>query len=150
MSDFRRTLAWNANSGGKEDARITRLADRMRAAAENPRLGAPEIFDVNAYPSANLVASYFDNPAPEAHAQSNYEQECLRSDILMAEAACCFEILHFCLEQPVRVPKSCRQRLYAIKNEPLTDSDAERGADPEPAAADRRPAERPGDAQSRL
>lgn len=150
MSDFRRALAWNANSGGKEEARVTRLAERIRAAAENPQLGAPEIFDVNAYPSANLVAAYFDDPAPDARAQSGYEQQCLRSDTLMAEAACCFEILHFCLEQPVRVPKSCRQRLYAIKNEPLTDSDADRGAVCEPAAADRRKAERPGGAPSRL
>lgn len=156
MSDFRRALAWNANSGGKEDAQIARLAERIRAAAENPQIGAPEIFDVNAYPSANLVAAYFDDPAPDARAQSNYEQQCLRSEVLMAEAACCFDILHFCLEQPVRVPKSCRQRLYAIKNEPLSDSDAQsgaqtsRGTDTGRGTPEYRRAEQPSDAPARL
>lgn len=123
MTAFRTALKLDPRSTDRQktDPRLLRLAERLRRAAANPDLPAPEVFDPNVYPSANLVAAYFDAPSPGSGQERRYEEACLKSspeaDSLLAELFCCSEILSIWQEKPVRAPKSCRQRLYAIPDD---------------------------------
>ncbi len=124
MSLLRGALAYCSSQTPppESDPQVLALADRLRLAARNSDLSAPEVFDTSSYPGVNLVASYFDNPEPLSRQELLYEERCQRSDVLLAEAFCCFDILHVWLERSVRVPKSCRQRLYAIRDDAREES----------------------------
>jgi len=148
MTLFRTALTYNlqrADSSGTDpqmnDPRVRSLAERFRKAARRADLAAPEVFDPNAYPNPNQVAAYFDNPNPSSPAERRFEESCQKSDSLMAEAFCCSEILRNWQEKPVRAPRSCRMRLYAIDDNP---------SEPEPLEpdADLIPIRRPADGYS--
>ena len=103
-------------SGSARSANGLRRA--VADAVQNPYLPAPEVFDADAFPDPTDVADYFDHPAENGRAARLYEDACLKSDILLAEAACCDEILNVRLQQPIRAAKNCRVRLYAIASPP--------------------------------
>lgn len=115
------TLDLRSADRQRTDPRLLRLAERIRQAAARTDLCAPEVFDPNVYPNANLVAAYFDAPDPANRAIKRYEDACTQTspeaDSMLAELFCCHEILHIWQEQPVRAPKSCRIRLYNIEDD---------------------------------
>lgn len=123
--EFLKSLAGHFD--GKKE--IVPLLERIAAVRSDPTLAAPEVFDFESFPGTNLVADFFDNPSSESRSQGLYENACLDSDLLLAEAACCAEILDVRQENSIRAPKSCRQRLYAIaedSDEPVRPAESAR------------------------
>lgn len=86
---------------------------RLRAAADDPTLGAPEIFAEESFPDANVVAEYLDGQAAPELARA-YEDACWDSPEMLAEIGCCCDILNNDSLKAVVVPKNCRRRLYYI------------------------------------
>lgn len=123
MTTLQTALTLDLRSADRQrtDPRLLRLAERIRRASAQADLCAPEVFDPNVYPNANLVAAYFDAPDRGNRAFQRYENACTQTspeaDSLLAELFCCHEILHIWQEQPVRAPKSCRVRLYNIEDD---------------------------------
>jgi len=86
---------------------------RLRAAADDPTLGAPEIFAEESFPDANVVAEYLDGQAAPELARA-YEDACWDSPEMLAEIGCCCDILNNDSLNAVVAPKNCRRRLYYI------------------------------------
>lgn len=86
---------------------------RLRAAADDPTLGAPEIFAEESFPDANVVAEYLDGQA-EAELARAYEDASWDSPEMLAEVGCCYDILNNDALNSVVAPKNCRRRLYYI------------------------------------
>lgn len=86
---------------------------RLRVAADDPTLGAPEIFAEESFPDANVVAEYLDGQAASELARA-YEDACWDSPEMLAEIGCCCDILNNDALSAVVVPKNCRRRLYYI------------------------------------
>ena len=95
------------------DDTLLSLYERMEKAASDPGIGAPDVFDTE-FPDPNMVAGYLDHPSEQSRYQRLYEESCLDSDILLAEAASVSIILNLYQEKPTRAPKSCRRRAYLV------------------------------------
>jgi hypothetical protein len=89
------------------------LVNRIREVTRRRRLTAPHLSGDRLDP--NELAEYLDNLlAPEAVAE--VEQVCLESDIHLAEAAACHQILTL-IGQPAHVTDATRQRMYELVHE---------------------------------
>lgn len=97
----------------RADERSAGFFRRLRAAADDPTLGAPEIFAEESFPDANVVAEYLDGQAVPELARA-YEDACWDSPEMLAEIGCCFDILNNDALNAVVAPKNCRRRLYYI------------------------------------
>lgn len=86
---------------------------RLRVAADDPTLGAPEIFAEESFPDANVVAEYLDGQAAPELAR-DYEDACWDSPEMLAEVGRCCDILNNDALNSVVAPKNCRRRLYYI------------------------------------
>jgi hypothetical protein len=91
----------------------SQLVDRIREVMRRRRLTAPEPDGSGGGIEPNLVAEYLDNNlAPERVA--DVERICLESDINLAEAAACHQILTLVLGEPVEISGRLRERMYAL------------------------------------
>ena len=91
----------------------SQLVDRIRDVMRRRRLTAPEPDGSGGGIEPNLVAEYLDNNlAPERVA--DVERICLESDINLAEAAACHQILTLVLGEPVEISGRLRERMYAL------------------------------------
>ncbi len=89
------------------------LVARIKEVLRRRRIGAPEITGPGSDPDCNVVAEYLDNTlSPEKI--EDLERLCLESDLHLAEVAACHQILTLVLGEPVDVPQSLRERMYAL------------------------------------
>lgn len=86
---------------------------RIKEVIRRRRISAPELSGPGSAPDPNLVAEYLDNTlAPDA--VPALEKLCLDSDMHLAEVASSHQILTAVLGEPVEVPLSTRERMYAL------------------------------------
>ncbi|MFO1006682.1 MAG: hypothetical protein U0929_12050 [Planctomycetaceae bacterium] len=86
---------------------------RIKEVIRRRRISAPELTGSGSAPDPNLVAEYLDNTlSPDA--VPSLEKLCLDSDMHLAEVASSHQILTAVLGEPVEVPMSTRERMYAL------------------------------------
>ena len=86
---------------------------RIKEVIRRRRISAPELSGSGSAPDPNLVAEYLDNTlSPDA--VPALEKLCLDSDMHLAEVASSHQILTAVLGEPVEVPLSTRERMYAL------------------------------------
>jgi hypothetical protein len=86
-------------------ARIKQVTRRRRLTT--PPLTGPGTLD------ANGIAEYLDNVLPPEKL-AELEEICLSSDVHLAEAAACHQILTLVVGEPALVPPTARQRMYRL------------------------------------
>lgn len=97
----------------QENSAAMEQVERIRAVLRKRRIGAPEIAGPGSGPDPNIVAEYLDNTlTPEAIAE--LEKLCLDSDMHLAEAAASHQILSIVLGEPIEVPATLKERMYAV------------------------------------
>lgn len=102
----------------EESPRATQLIDRIRKSVDNGAIGALSPDAIGPLENANATGEYLDSTlSPEQIAE--IERLCLDSDVSLAEAAACHQILTVVLGQPAQVPDHLRQRIYDL---PLSDA----------------------------
>lgn len=89
------------------------LVRRIRGVISKLRLGAPKPVGKGMGRDANSVAEYLDSRLADEKV-AEFEKTCLESDILLAETACCHQILSRVLHKPADVSPSLRDRIYAL------------------------------------
>lgn len=97
----------------QENSAAMEQVERIRAVLRKRRIGAPEIAGPGSGPDPNIVAEYLDNTlTPEAIGE--LEKLCLDSDMHLAEAAASHQILSIVLGEPIEVPATLKERMYAV------------------------------------
>src|ERR1700676_2541027 len=95
-----------------ESEQARELMDRIKQVTRRRRLTTPPAAGPGGI-DANTIAEYMDNEVtPEQAAE--VEQICLASDVHLAEAAPCHQILTLVLGEPALVPPTARQRMYGL------------------------------------
>jgi hypothetical protein len=118
----------------------TGLMHRVRDCVTRPRLGVPAVAAKGLTGDPNTVAEYLDNTLEPAQVPE-FEKICLESDVHLAEAAACHQILTLVLGEPAEVDPANRERVYRLIQR--TDLGQVAAAATEPARPDRTP--RPSD-----
>ena len=95
----------------------TGLKQRIQSIIVKPRMGAPKLDAKGLTGDANNVAEYLDSSLPPDRV-GDFERVCLESDVTLAEAAACHQILTLVLGKPADVPVGLRERMYALNMEP--------------------------------
>lgn len=123
------------------------LVSRIKEVMRRRRLTAPELSGPESGLDPNSVSEYLDNTlAPEAVA--DVEKVCLDSDVHLAEVAASHQILTLVLGEPVEVPVSTRERMYALGSESATKVETpEESGESEPLSDDQ-PVTRAADSDS--
>jgi hypothetical protein len=113
------------------------LVERIRDVMRRRRLSAPEVEESNGSLDANVMAAYLDNTlAPDK--VTEVEKVCLESDVHLAEAAACHQILTMVLGEPVEIAPDSRRRMYGLVSQGSGDNHAAIAANqPSAASADR-------------
>jgi hypothetical protein len=94
------------------------LMDRIKRVTRRRGLQTPAVSDrEDPADDANTVAQYLSNTLPVDQV-ALFEQACLNSDVHLAEAAACHQILTVVLTEPVRVPPRANQRMYGLVEPP--------------------------------
>jgi hypothetical protein len=96
-----------------ESSLAASLVSRIREVMRRRRLTAPTLSGPGVGIDPNTVAEYLDNTlSPDGVA--DVEKICLESDVHLAEAAACHQILTLALGEPVEVAAQTRERMYAL------------------------------------
>jgi hypothetical protein len=93
------------------------LVERIRKVIHEPGLPAPPLSGPNAKVDANIAAEYLDNVLMSDE-MAEVEEVLLNSDLHLAEAAACHQILTLYLGQPGAVPALARKRMYGLGKTP--------------------------------
>ena len=89
------------------------LVNRIRDVMRRRRLTAPELEGPGSGLDPNIVAEYLDNVLPPENVP-DVEKVCLESDVHLAEAAACHQILTAALGEPVQILHQSREHMYAL------------------------------------
>lgn len=89
------------------------LMQRIQAVLQDRRLTTPSLAGPGAKLDPNTVADYLDNTLT-GDQLADVEQFLLDSDLYLAEAAACHQILTLFLGQPINVPTLARKRMYGV------------------------------------
>jgi hypothetical protein len=102
-----------------DEARV--LIERIKKVTRRRGLTAPTTHgDEHSVSDPNMVAAYLSDNLDGPHLRE-LEENCLDSDVHLAEVAACHQILTLVLTTPVRVPPSANQRMYQIVEAPAGD-----------------------------
>ncbi|MBI3864030.1 MAG: hypothetical protein HY290_19265 [Planctomycetia bacterium] len=96
-----------------ESSFASSLVSRIREVMRRRRLTAPTLSGPGVGIDPNTVAEYLDNTLPP-DGVADVEKICLESDVHLAEAAACHQILTLALGEPVEVATQTRDRMYAL------------------------------------
>lgn len=96
-----------------ESAPAAATVARIKEVVRRRRIAAPELAGSGSAPDPNIVAEYLDNTLDPA-AVPALEKLCLDSDMHLAEVASSHQILTAVLGEPVDVPMTTRERMYAL------------------------------------
>jgi hypothetical protein len=116
---------------------------RIKEVVRRRRIAAPELTGSGSAPDPNLVGEYLDNTlAPDA--VPALEKLCLESDMHLAEVAASHQILTAVLGEPVEVPVSTRERMYALVSQapPVVEPASAPSHEPTPVSGSAGPAPR--------
>lgn len=94
------------------------LVQRIRNSVRRERLGAPKLTGKGLGLDANSVAEYLDSVLPPDRV-GEYEKICLESDIHLAEAAACHQILTLVFVEPAPTELVSRERMYRLEQASL-------------------------------
>lgn len=89
------------------------LVERIRDVLKRRRIATPDVSGPGSKPNPNLVGEYLDNTLVGADVE-DIERICLNSDVHLAEVAACHKILTLVLGEPVEIPRTTRERMYAL------------------------------------
>lgn len=89
------------------------LVERIRNVLHEPGLPAPPLGGHNAKLDPNTAAEYLDNVLT-GEEMAEVEEVLLNSELHLAEAAACHQILTLYLGQPGSVPALARKRMYGL------------------------------------
>ena len=96
-----------------ESSFASSLVSRIREVMRRRRLTAPTLSGPGVGIDPNTVAEYLDNTLPP-DGVADVEKICLESDVHLAEAAACHQILTLALGEPVDISNQTRERMYAV------------------------------------
>lgn len=96
-----------------ESGFATALVARIRQTISQSDLGATSPTAVDPVGDPNVVGEYLDSTMP-AEQIAEVERATLESDVRLAEAAACHQILTMVLGQPAVVPEALRQRIHSM------------------------------------
>lgn len=109
-----------------------RLLNRILQVISQPGIEAPRIQSKVPMGDANTMAEYLDGTMPPEKV-SDVEMLCVESDSYLADAASAHQVLSLVLQQPAKVSRRLRQRLYDIpgqESDILQEIEARRLASP--------------------
>jgi hypothetical protein len=93
------------------------LVARIKLVTRRRRLTTPPATGPGARLDANTVSEYLDNRL-SADQLAEVEETCIGSDAHLADVAACHQILTLVLGEPILVPPTARQRMYALNRGP--------------------------------
>lgn len=121
---LRTLLAYLDNTLEPQDAEVlktklaesgfaTGLVQRIRAGLVNPTMAAPSPDAAGPNDDANVIGEYLDSTLPTEQV-AEIERACLESDVRLAEAAACHQVLTMVLGNKADVPPELRKRIYEL------------------------------------
>lgn len=96
-----------------ESSFASSLVSRIREVLRRRRLTAPTLSGAGVGIDPNTIGEYLDNTLPP-DGVADVEKICLESDVHLAEAAACHQILTLALGEPVEIAPQTRERMYAL------------------------------------
>jgi hypothetical protein len=96
-----------------ESGRATELVQRIRNTLASRDLASPSPQAVGPVEEANVISEYLDSTLPSEQV-AEIERACQESDLHLAEAAACHQILTLVLGRKAEVSPELRQRIYQL------------------------------------